>query len=456
MDRRILVFHSACGAFLAGGFVDWVHEEIPSLNTYVSVIAPGSSRIGPETVRGKALELVCFVYDASLDARIERLAISVRETAPKVPLLFVHSVHDTRFPSLGNHLESSRVLPFPPSDGSYRLLIAQLLALNAVRSSDCTRSGLDSIDPPIVGKNPGFLRAVERMKILGRSDVPVIITGESGTGKERIARGIHYLGDRSGGPFISVNCGAIPNELVENEFFGHEEGAYTGANSKRTGRVAQAEGGTLFLDEIDKLPYTSQPKLLRFLQNSTYNMVGSSKMKKADVRVVAASNVDLVQEVKAGTFRKDLYWRLNVAAIHIPPLRERMDDIPALTLHFLEKYSRGDKQATAKCSDEVLQYFLSQNWLGNIRELESAIRSGVLFAQGKEVRLEHLNVAWHLMSKDGSSFMSLKEEYVHAVDQNLLRGYLAFANGNITKAAALAKLDRSQFRKLLKKSGLDD
>src|SRR5688572_11706605 len=192
----------------------------------------------------------------------------------------------------------------------------------------------------IIGQNPAFLAALRELPKFARCDATLLVKGETGTGKEVIARAVHYLSPRAGKPFVPVNCGAIPVDLLENEFFGHESGAFTSANTSRVGVVQEAEGGTLFLDEIDALPQAAQVKLLRFLQDGQFRPLGAERSRRGNVRVIAASNTDFDEALKSGRFRKDLYFRLNVLSLTLPPLRERADDVLLLARHFLKKYAQ--------------------------------------------------------------------------------------------------------------------
>ena len=222
------------------------------------------------------------------------------------------------------------------------------------------------------------------------SNATVFITGESGTGKEVCAEAIKQQSPRCNKPFIAINCGAIPRELIESELFGHVKGAFTGAHTERKGAIVEADGGTLFLDEIGEMPLDLQTKLLRFLQNSTIQKVGSSKAEKVDVRIICATNRDPYAEVQNGNFREDLYYRLNVLPITLPPLRERGDDITLIALHFLKKYTREENKTFEGISGNVKQVFLNYPWPGNIRQLQNVIRNIVVLHNDSIVKTEHL------------------------------------------------------------------
>jgi transcriptional regulator with GAF, ATPase, and Fis domain len=232
----------------------------------------------------------------------------------------------------------------------------------------------------IVGRSPVLTHLLSLVAIVAPTDSTVLVEGETGTGKELIARGIHNLSPRRGGPFIKLNCAALPLDLLESELFGHEKGAFTGAVTERIGRFEMAHSGTLFLDEVGDLPPPLQPKLLRVLQEREFERLGSSRTRKADVRLVAATNRDLAGMVARNEFRSDLYYRLNVFPIYVPPLRERREDIPALVTHFLDLFSNQMGKQVVSISEETMEAFKSYSWPGNIRELQNMLERAVILA----------------------------------------------------------------------------
>ncbi len=221
-------------------------------------------------------------------------------------------------------------------------------------------------------------------------NVPVLIQGESGTGKELVASAIHTEGDRSDRPFVPVNCAALPEGILESELFGHEKGAFTGAIKDKKGRFELADGGTLFLDEIGELPGTVQAKLLRVLQEGRFERVGAEKSKKVDVRIISATNRDLKTEIKKGSFRQDLYYRLAVVPINLPPLKQRRDDIPLLVDHFLNLFTEDGRTYKGSISENALAIMMEYPWPGNVRELQSAVRFALIKSRGKQIRAHHL------------------------------------------------------------------
>lgn len=315
----------------------------------------------------------------------------------------------------------------------------------------------------IVGGAPALLRAIEQVPVVARSEAVVLVSGETGTGKELVASAIHSMSHRSSGPFVTVNCGSFADTLLEDEFFGHERGAFTTANWSRTGVIAEADSGTLFLDEVDTLPSKAQVALLRVLQDKKYRAVGSSEEHVANVRFLAATNAPLDQLVRAGKFRADLFYRLCVFSIHLPPLRERKEDILLLAAHFLIKHSpleRGPLRLTA----EAQATLLSQDWPGNVRELENTIIRGIHLSPGECIEPNHLVLAPSLDARaqpaatggNGSrSFKALKQEAIDSFERQYLVRLLRENAGNVTRAALAAGKERRDFGKLLNKHRLD-
>jgi two-component system, NtrC family, response regulator GlrR len=303
----------------------------------------------------------------------------------------------------------------------------------------------------LVGQSTVFRAAVERIPLVARCDVSLLIAGETGTGKELCAHAIHHLSRRAHRAFIPVNCGAIPAELVENELFGHERGAFTTAIAAQSGLVAEAEGGTLFLDEIDCLPSLAQVKLLRFLQEREYRPLGSAKMQRADVRVIAAANGDLDEAVRVGRLRQDLYYRLNVIPLRLPPLRERREDIPLLARHFLAKYVAEFDKPGLSLADSAVERLRRYDWPGNVRELEHLITRVVVLAPRAVIEGDDLGLPHLAETAGAASFRDAKNRFERGYVEDLLRAH----GGNITKAAETAHKNRRAFWELIRKHHID-
>lgn len=304
-------------------------------------------------------------------------------------------------------------------------------------------------------ENPALKAELKKIPLISKCDASVLISGETGTGKDVYARAIHYLSPRARKPFVPVNCGAIPVELVENELFGHERGAFTGAATSRLGLLQEAEGGTLLLDEVDCLPLLAQIKLLRFIQEKEYRPLGSTKTCHANVRIIAASNVDLGEAVTAGKLRQDLYYRLNVIRLVLPPLRQRREDIPLLVKFFLRKYSvEFNKQATS-IPPEAMTALMLYDWPGNVRELEHVIERAVVLSEDETIRLSDIHIAEQQQAPSDETFQQAKEKIVNQFEKSYIQRLLLAYEGNITKAAQAAKKNRRAFWQLIRKHKID-
>jgi len=318
----------------------------------------------------------------------------------------------------------------------------------------------------IVGKNHKIQRVYELITLAAETDTTTLILGETGTGKDLVARAIHYHSPRRKSPLVTVNCCAVPESLLESELFGHEKGSFTGAHTQRIGRFESAHGGTLFLDEIGDLPSVLQGKLLRFLQEKEISRVGGNKTIRLDVRILSATNQDLAELVKQGRFRKDLYYRINVLSIELPPLRERLDDIPFLASHFLRKYGDLFNRCVDKISPEVLNSLYQYTWPGNVRELENVIEKAVLMERGETIEklgfpimsgtnhpFNHADSA--LPINTDLPFKELKESLIHKWEIEYLGALLQENKGNISRAAKQARLNYKTFYEKLVKYGFD-
>nr|WP_303682474.1 sigma-54 dependent transcriptional regulator [Pelodictyon luteolum] len=307
----------------------------------------------------------------------------------------------------------------------------------------------------IVSQSAAMNRVMSIASRAASSSAAVLITGETGTGKELVARALHYGGERRDGPFIAVNCAALPETLLESELFGHEKGAFSGADRQRKGRFEAAEGGTLFIDEVGDIPQPLQVKLLRVLQEKTYERVGSSLSRKADVRIVAATNRDLEAMAADGTFRSDLYYRLNVVPVRIPPLRERREDIGPLIDVFLERFSAENSKPLCGLSREALDLLMKYPWPGNVRELENVIQQAVVLSRGDTIYMEELPMRVHEPKADVASAADGGfTQRVEAFERALIREALRDGGEVQTKAAELLGISERHLRYKLKKYGM--
>lgn len=307
----------------------------------------------------------------------------------------------------------------------------------------------------LVGQSPSFLNETAKIPLIAKSDSTVLIMGETGTGKEVVGRAIHYLSPRASEPFVPVNCGAIPVELIENELFGHERGAFTGAGASRVGLIQEAAQGTLFLDEINSLPLLAQVKLLRFLQSKEYRPLGSTKSLQGDVRIIAASNANLEAEIEAGTLRRDLYYRLNVVPIVLPPLRERASDIILLARHFLVQYAAKFNSPAITFSPEAERKLLLYSWPGNVRELEHVIERVTVLCTRKIINEDQIILPGENNNLTQLSFQEMKEKVISQFETEYIQRLLTAYRGNISKAAQAARKERRTFWGLVRKHKID-
>jgi len=310
----------------------------------------------------------------------------------------------------------------------------------------------------MVGRSPGMSSVFELARKAARYSTTVLILGESGTGKELVARGIHNEGERAGKPLVPINCGGIPETLLESELFGYKKGAFTGADRNKKGLFQEADGGTIFLDEIGELPLPLQVKLLRVLQESEVRPVGEAKATRVDVRVIAATGKHLDEEVRLGRFREDLYYRLNVLTIALPPLRQRPEDVPYLCQHFLERFNRKLGKDISAISPAAMGRLLEYGWPGNVRELENAIERGVLLAEESMLMPEHLPSTLNLRRETAGpeptpDGLSLKEAQ-RVIEKKLITKALEETRGNRTQAARLLEISHPSLLSKIKAYGI--
>jgi DNA-binding NtrC family response regulator len=314
----------------------------------------------------------------------------------------------------------------------------------------------------MVGASPAFRKLENLLRKFAGYDAAVLIEGETGTGKELAARSIHYLSSRNDMPFVPVNCGAIPDNLIENELFGHRRGAFTGASESHHGLIAQASGGSLFLDEIDALSPKGQVTLLRFMQDQEYRPLGSVRPENGDVRIIVASNSDLMALAAEGGFRSDLLFRLRVLSVELPPLRDRQGDVEVLAAYYIRQFSLKYGKPMKTLDHDTLAWMNSYAWPGNVRELEHLIHREfllsempVLSIQGKASPVERRRRSDRRRVDVGIGFGTAKAQVVNDFEKKFLQELLTRAEGNVTRAAQLAGKERRALGKLIKKHGLD-
>ncbi len=454
-------------------------EDEPGVARALERFAEGEGHTCTVAATGEAgLEAVAEGPDLVLcDVRLPGLdglevLRTVKERAPDLPVIVMtaHGTVDTAVQAIKQGAYEYLLKPLDLDKlrvGVSRALEKRRLSreVAALRRELAATPGQASM----VGTGPSMQEVFKRIGAVAASDVSVLLTGETGTGKEVVARAIHAASDRCEGPFVPVNCGAVPEALLESELYGHEKGAFTGAESLKRGRIETAAGGTLFLDEIGDLPPAAQVKLLRFLEDHVIERVGSTERIEVDVRLVAATHVDLNERLREGTFREDLYYRLNVVNVALPPLRDRLEDVPLLVAHFLEAAGAG---ATA-LSEDALAVLHLYSWPGNVRELRNAVDHAVVLARGRLIGPEHwppdvlhggpdrspaeairrlVSAEMERLRAEGGE--ELYERLLDLVEEPLIKRALALTANNQVKASEMLGIHRTTLRKKMERYGL--
>jgi two-component system, NtrC family, response regulator GlrR len=372
-------------------------------------------------------------------------------TSPARPVLVItERVDGVAFDRISNHVTEFVVSPFTCEELVLRA--RRVMGLHDAETAGSTCSDNHKLESIIVGSSAVLKREVEKLKRFAACDAGVLVLGETGTGKEVFAQAVHYVSARAAKPMVAINCGAVPPDLMEAELFGHVKGAYTNAHSSRAGLVNEAQGGTLFLDDVDCLAASAQAKLLRFLQEREYRVVGSNEVKHADVRVVAASNRDLAEMARQGSFRQDLYYRLNVLTLSLPPLREHREDIAALASHFLREFGQHHKQPARPLSQGALLKLLSHDWPGNVRELGHVLERALLLAQGSVLEPADIDLPAAVgHAHPTESFQVMKARVVQSFERSYIECVLSSSHGNIAEAARAAGKNRRALFELIRK-----
>jgi DNA-binding NtrC family response regulator len=411
---------------------------------------------------GISLALVDYRMPGGMDGLA--LLAHIARRHPGLPVIMLTSSSDVDVVVKAMKEGACDFMTKPPEPERLRISIQNALRISALEK-EVTRLRRKDEDAvlfeDIVGHDGGLAGIVTTARKAAVSDIPVLITGETGTGKEIFARALHGESRRAGKPFIAVNCGAIPGNLVESTLFGHEKGAFTGAVAKAPGCFREAEGGTLFLDEVGELPPEAQVKLLRVLQQKEVQPVGSAKSLPVNVRVVSATNRDLRQDVKEGRFREDLYFRLNVLSLHLPPLRDRRMDIAQLVEHFIEKHTAREGVPPKGISQEALDILSSRPWPGNVREVENTLHRILVMSEGDVLTAEDcLTPGQHAMEQPGASpGLSAAQgapsvldsagrlKPLAEIEDEIMRFALACSGKNVSAAAKMLGVARSTFYK---------
>ncbi len=417
---------------------------------------------GVEAMSGMTAGVHTVITDLKMPV-LDGMALLKRLSAeyPDVPVVMI-----TAHGSVENAVEAVKLGAFDYLEKPFEQEQIRQVVAKAINTYALARRDARPEEPSVrgrfrlVGQSAAIRQIYGVVEKVASTPSTVLITGESGTGKELIARALHENSSRHAGPFIKINCAAIPKTLMESELFGYEKGAFTGAVGAKPGRFELAHSGTLFLDEIGEIPVEMQVKLLRVLQESEFERVGGIKTIKVDVRLVTATNRDLLQDISAGSFREDLYYRLNVVPIHIPPLRDRHEDIPLLVDHFLSKFNDRLKKQIDSVSADAIGRLVSYHWPGNIRELENLMERTMLFCERSEIQVSDLppeigGLPSSAVPTPGSA--SLKEAVraeTERVERELIQKALDETGGNVTQAARKLKISRKSLQTKMKELGL--
>jgi two-component system response regulator PilR (NtrC family) len=393
------------------------------------------------------------------------LLAGVRQQGRSMPVIMITAYADSESAIQAMKQGAYDYLTKPFKMDEIRLVIRRALEEGARRAAQESVPQEQADEPAlrsIIGRSPRMVELYKLISRVAQVDSAILITGESGTGKELVARTIHYNSPRGGKPFVAINCGAIPEELLESELFGHVKGSFTGAIANKTGLFEVAGGGTVFLDEVAEMSPGLQVKLLRFLQDHRFRRVGGTEDIEVDIRTIAATNKDPAQVIRSGAFREDLYYRLNVISIEMPPLRERREDIPLLAANFLSLFAARAGRNAMRISPEAMALLMTHGWPGNVRELENVMERAVALATTDDVRPDNLPPA---VTQPVAPSLSRRwevppeglnlEQVIADIERTLLKDALAKADGVQTRAAQLLGINFRSFRYRARKYGLD-
>ncbi|MCE5333359.1 MAG: sigma-54 dependent transcriptional regulator [Desulfobacteraceae bacterium] len=424
---------------------NWLKEE----NYFVKYVNDGQAAI--ETMKQEAWDIVLLDYKMPGMDGLDVLR-HIKEIAPQTVVLMM-----TAYASIANSVQAMKEGAFDyvvkPLDVEELTLMLnkiverqQLIAENLLLRKHLTeRHKYENI----IGKSPAMQKVFELIRTVADTSATLLVTGETGTGKEMVARAVHATSSRRYGPFIAVSCSALPETLLESELFGYEKGAFTGADRMRKGRFELAHGGTLFLDEIGDISMKTQVKLLRVLQERSFSRLGGTEEIDVDVRLITATNQNLVRLVEEGHFRSDLFYRLNVVNLHLPPLRERKDDIPLLAEHFMEKFNIEFNKKFNRIERKALEMMVGYYWPGNVRELENVIERAIVIDQGPEIKAKHLPFYTCETPLTGDEPLALED-----VEKEHIRKVLQQNQWNVSRAAKVLDIDRTTLHKKIQKFGI--
>ena len=447
--ERILVFRTSdqpCSTSSCDQIVVALSHSFPSVKIQLASGIKENFSIDPALI-------VVQSHGADELARSTRqLGPGMRNTPVLAVMCGVHQAEEMPLHVLRS-LDDYICCPFRPFQ--FLLRVRSLLP-SAADSDSALQVPRDERLREVIGDSAALQQVLAKIPAIAACDTTCLLEGETGTGKELFARAIHYMGPRRDKPFVPVNCGAMPDHLIENELFGHAKGAYTDASSSEPGLIAYAEDGTLFLDEVDALSLSAQVKLLRLLQEHEYRQVGSGRILKSNARIIAASNTDLRRAIAARQFRDDLYHRMNVLRLSVPALRERADDIPTLARHFLMRYAEKHRKNGRHLAPSAVRKLSAYTWPGNVRELEGVMQRAVLMSSGTVIQSSDIDLP--VASGTDAAVTSLrtaKAQMVSQFERSYLIEVLSACDGNISHAARTAGKERRSFQRLIRKHNID-
>ncbi|MCM2254117.1 MAG: sigma-54 dependent transcriptional regulator [Vicinamibacteria bacterium] len=422
-----------------------------------TVEGAGSVALALEIAAARAVDLVLSDLRMPGGSGLDLLD-GLRKVNPEIPVILMTAFATVQSAVAAMKQGAADYLTKPVDLDELELLVARVLERRALVSENRELRSLLESRHRLAGLHTQNSRMAEAISVAARaaqSKATVLVRGESGTGKELLARAIHYASPRAKGPLVAVNVGALPETLLESELFGHEKGAFTGADRERRGRFELADGGTLFLDEIGDLPKGTQVKLLRAVQEQSFERLGGSRTLKVDVRLVAATHRDLEKMIAAGDFREDLYYRLNVVSIELPPLRERREDIPALLDVFLRRFAADAGEPPKTISREALDLLLKHGWPGNVRELENVVQRAVVLAREPLITAADLPLPLHGLHAEESADGDTLPARLASLEKRLIADALRAADGVQVRAAKALGISERHLRYRLQKHGLE-
>lgn len=452
-----------------------VDDEAPLTRALARMLSQRGFEVHTALTGAGAIEALDKDPDAILldlvlpDANGLEVMQRIKETHPDVEVVILTGHGDINTAVQAVHAGAYHFLTKPCNNDAVTQLLSKAAErrrlIRHTRQLEAELKGLGKTS--LVGSSRAMHKVFGFIETVAHSESTVLVQGESGTGKELVARAIHNLGDRRKRPFIPINCSAIPESLIESELFGHVKGAFTGAAASRRGLFEAADGGTIFLDEVADLPPLAQVKLLRVLQEGEIRQVGANEARTVDVRFISASNTNLRQAMQQGKFREDLFYRLNVITIELPPLRQREGDVELLAQHFLRKYARKSNKEIRGFTAEALDALRAYSWPGNVRELENAVERAVVLAREERLRIEDFPSAVSFRPEPAQPvfrnnrqliqlpFREAKDRAITSFEIDYITGLLQQTKGNISEAARLAGLDRSNFRRVIRRCQID-